>query len=87
MKIPKTIEDATLELISMINDEDKKRIKNKEISASSLHHTLGTWVRNNWGLWTGSILSEKLSNKGIVHPDDMSYELINNMIKSIRYDY
>jgi hypothetical protein len=30
------------------------------------------WIRNNWGLWKGSRLSEYFNNIGIYHPDDMS---------------
>ncbi len=36
------------------------------------HHGLGTWIRNNWGLWEGSRLSVWFQKKGIEHPDIMS---------------
>jgi len=36
------------------------------------HHGLGTWIRNNWGLWGGSRLQKYFSDKGITHPDEMS---------------
>ena len=36
------------------------------------HHGLGTWIRNNWGLWGGSRLQKYFTDKGMAHPDDMS---------------
>ncbi len=36
------------------------------------HHGLGTWIRNEWGLWGGSRLRRYFREKGLFHPDDMS---------------
>ena len=36
------------------------------------HHGLGTWIRNNWGLWGGGPLRDDLQGLGLSHPDDMS---------------
>jgi hypothetical protein len=41
--------------------------------SSAYHHTLGRWIRNNWGLWSGeSKLAEWFKSLGIEHADDMS---------------
>ena len=32
----------------------------------------GLWMRNNWGLWGGSRLSNYFNKLGVFHPDDMS---------------
>ena len=40
-----------------------------------LHHTLGRYIRNNWGFWDVNQKTELkawFSNLGINHPDDMS---------------
>jgi hypothetical protein len=34
--------------------------------------SLGLWIRNNWGLWSGSRLQAYFRNLGINHPDSMS---------------
>ncbi|SYZ74492.1 hypothetical protein TRIP_C90120 [Candidatus Zixiibacteriota bacterium] len=36
------------------------------------HFRLGMWIRNNWGLWGRSRLSNWFNAQGIKHPDDMS---------------
>lgn len=36
------------------------------------HHGIGQWIRNNWGLWTGSTLRNALVELGLTHADDMS---------------
>lgn len=36
------------------------------------HFSTGMWMRNEWGLWSGSRLSRWFNDRGIFHPDDMS---------------
>jgi hypothetical protein len=36
------------------------------------HHTVGRWIRNNWGLWSGGPLKDYLEELGFAHPDVMS---------------
>lgn len=38
----------------------------------NLHMGLGMWLRNNWGLWSGSRLAKWFNERRIWHPDDMS---------------
>ena len=48
----------------------------------SFHHGLGTWIRNNWGLWGGySNLSRYFTKNNIHHPDDMSAILLKSFKK------
>lgn len=72
--IPKDLGEAFLEL-----DKELPEIDRKEMAALktrndmiTYHHGLGTWLRNNWGLWGGSRLQKYFTDKGIGHPDDMS---------------
>ena len=46
-----------------------------------MHDSLGRWIRNEWGLWTGSELKDELMGKGFNHPDDMSNYIIEEFIK------
>ncbi len=50
--IPTDVQDAHNELDRMLSDTVKVQIKNGEPS----HFGLGTWMRNNWGLWAGGRL-------------------------------
>ena len=71
--IPEDLESAFKELSSMLSpiliDEMKN---NSEEDMIQYHRGLGMWLRNNWGLWGSSKLSNYFKNIGINHPDDMS---------------
>jgi hypothetical protein len=79
--IPKTVDDAISTLERILSDEDREYLL--ENGAISMHDSLGRWIRNEWGLWTGSELKDELMNlnKGLNHPDDMSNYIIEEFIK------
>ena len=77
--IPKTVDDAVKTLAKIISKEDRDYIL--ENGAISVHHSMGRWIRNEWGLWTGSELKNELKKKGFEHPDDMSNYIIEEFIK------
>lgn len=72
--IPKNLEECFIELNKVLKPKEIDAIKNlKDRNETILyHHGLGTWLRNNWGLWGGSRLQLYLIEKGIRHPDEMS---------------
>jgi len=72
--IPKDSDDCFKELKKMFDDSDLKDFveNSKEEDMCMQHHYLGRHLRNDWGLWAGSRLSEWFNNKGIKHADDMS---------------
>ena len=86
---PQTFDDAVIALDRIINKETKEYIRSQsdaESAATSLHSTLGRYLRNKWGLWSNSNLYKYIkTNKGIDHPDDMSHEIIvafcRNLVK------
>jgi hypothetical protein len=47
------------------------------------HFSLGMWMRNNWGLWHGSRLSEYFNEHGVHHPDDMSGIILSSYWNSL----
>lgn len=77
--VPKTVDEAISTLAKIISKEDKQYII--ENGAISMHHTLGRWIRNEWGLWTNSELKNELTKKGFTHPDDMSNYIIEEFVK------
>ena len=79
--IPKTVDEAVKTLDKIISKEDRDYLL--ENGAISMHDSLGRWIRNEWGLWTGSELKDELMNmhKGLNHPDDMSNYIIEEFIK------
>lgn len=42
------------------------------------HFSLGMWIRNNWGLWSGSRLSKYFNDMEVFHPDDMSSIILDS---------
>lgn len=77
--IPKTVDEAVKTLAKIVSKEDRDYLL--ENGAISMHHSLGRWIRNEWGLWTGSELKNELKKKGFEHPDDMSNYIIEEFIK------
>lgn len=78
---PKTVDEAVKTLAKIVSKEDREYLL--ENGAISMHDSLGRWIRNEWGLWTGSELKDELMNmnKGLNHPDDMSNYIIEEFIK------
>lgn len=72
--IPTDINDCINQLNSFWNDSIRTEISKMERDefAGTAHFGIGLWMRNNWGLWSGSRLSEYFNELGIDHPDDMS---------------
>lgn len=71
--IPKTLEDAFAELDRILSAEVREEMRaGPEEDMIEYHHGLGTWMRNEWGLWADSRLSAYFESLGIHHPDDMS---------------
>jgi hypothetical protein len=77
--IPKTVDEAISTLEKILSDEDREYLLKN--GAISMHDSLGRWIRNEWGLWTGSELKNELKKKGFEHPDDMSNYIIEEFIK------
>lgn len=80
MPDPTTLEEAIIELDSILGDEDRahvRTLKDEGKVATALHHTLGRHLRNQWGLWRSSALAQHLRDEHrITHPDDMSHFII-----------
>jgi hypothetical protein len=76
--IPVNLEDCFKSLNEVLKKEDIETIKNLKSRTEVIqyHHGLGTWLRNNWGLWGGSRLQQYLIKKGLNHPDDMSHSIL-----------
>jgi len=80
MIIPNNLKEAIKELDTELLDEDKEYIL--EHGSLAVHHSLGRWIRNNWGLWNEEYteLKKDLRERGYEHPDDMSNYIIEKFI-------
>lgn len=78
--IPKNLEESFLELDKLLKEIDKKEMQSlkKRDDMIQYHMGLGMWMRNNWGLWSGSRLQKYFTVKKITHPDDMSSVILHH---------
>jgi hypothetical protein len=71
--IPTDLDDCFKELKKMLPADLVEKMKSgPEKDMIKYHFGLGTWMRNNWGLWSQSRLREYFQKQGLQHPDDMS---------------
>lgn len=85
MKQPETFEQCFEILDSELNDEQKLEIIKSPIS---VHHSVGRWIRNNFGFWTKTnlTLTEKLQLlTGSDHPDDWSHYLLTQYKQHLEF--
>lgn len=71
LPIPKDLDEAIEVLATQENIEFILKCTEKEFLGHA-HHGFGTGIRNNWGLWRGSVLAKWFKERGIHHADDMS---------------
>ncbi|MCU0239409.1 MAG: hypothetical protein MUC29_08200 [Pyrinomonadaceae bacterium] len=76
--IPNDLDESFVELDKMLHPKFIEKYKTGEINSVDLHHGLGMWLRNNWGLWAGERLAKYFNNLEIFHPDDMSSIILNS---------
>ncbi len=80
--IPKNMQEVFEFFDKELSEEDKQELK--EQPAIRFHHSLGRWIRNNFGLWEQSELKAWLIDKSFTHPDDMSNYIIEEYQKHLK---
>ena len=72
--IPVDLNDCLKQLNAMFADSIKTKIKTltEDEFSGKYHFSFGMWMRNNWGLWKGSRLSNYFNSLGVYHPEDMT---------------
>lgn len=81
-KIPTNLEECIKKLDTQLSEDDKQFLIDND--ALAVHHTLGRYIRNNWGLWKDSELKQNIQKLGYEHPDDMSNFIIKEYIKHLK---
>lgn len=71
-KVPTNLTEA-FELLNLLEGLNEFKSTDEKQAIACCHHSLGQWIRNNWGLWRKEgRLYEYLTSIGLYHPDDMS---------------
>ncbi|MDD4182857.1 MAG: hypothetical protein PHT53_03445 [Candidatus Omnitrophica bacterium] len=82
--IPENLNDCFTELKRMLSPELIKEMQaGAEADMAKYHHGLGMWIRNNWGLWSGSRLKTYFNNLEVRHPDDMSSIILDSLWRTL----
>lgn len=69
-----TIEGIANDVITKLHEEDQVYIAKKSLEdARSMHHSLGQWIRNTYGLWHENSLTERWRT------DESSHKLIDGV--------
>ena len=76
--IPADMTDCFRQLDKLLDKEDRDAMAAKDSANDMIayHFGLGMWMRNNWGLWGGSRLQQYMISRGVLHPDSMSSEIL-----------
>jgi len=83
--VPKDLDECFAELKKLLPKAQIEEMKKgSEEDMIQYHHGLGTWLRNNWGLWKGSQLSKWFNETGIRHPDDMSGIILDSFWRHLK---
>lgn len=90
--LPTNIEECMVQLDTCTNDTIKDWIRcvTLEEYSCELHHSIGRYIRNKWGLWGESELSSFFHHNKINHPDDMSSIILGcfyQMVNTSQYNY
>lgn len=76
LSIPTDLDAAVMQLMVLLDDANQlESFESKTLHecAGLYHHSLGTYIRNEWGLWgSETALSKHLESLGIFHGDDKS---------------
>jgi hypothetical protein len=77
--VPKDLAAALVELDHMLPQELRDEMRrDPDPRLIKYHFSLGLWIRNEWGLWSGSHLAAHLQELGLFHPDDMSVLILES---------
>ena len=76
---PRTLDECFAVLAKKLPAETLVEMqRGSEDDMSRYHHGLGTWLRNNWGLWDRGPLYQHFHALGLNHPDDMSGVILDS---------
>lgn len=89
-KVPRNLEETFVFLDRDMSKEDHAAFMNSAFDDITMWHmNFGMWIRNRWGLWSGSELSNYMRYLGFTHPDDMSTAIMEaywSKVHNVPYD-
>jgi hypothetical protein len=84
MPLPKTLDEAVAQLLAVLSDVDKAKVRETpEDDLIMFHHGWGAGIRNDFGLWGRN--PELLRSCGRVHPDDAAMVIIRAVWQRLQH--
>jgi hypothetical protein len=80
--VPRDIKGCLQVLDRLLSEQDRTTLKT--IGAVEAHFSLGTWIRNNWGMWAGSRLYAYFERSGLSHPEGQSGLILDTYVRYLR---
>lgn len=80
---PTNLEECLYELSKFPQNLQDLKSKPEE-DMIEFHHSVGRWIRNNWGLWTKGPLYYYFLDLGLFHPDDMSSIILTSYHRHLK---
>src|SRR3989338_2227709 len=82
---PRTLKEAVKLLLGGLSEHAKLGLKQATgEDLDVLHATLGTTIRNDFGLWSGNTMLLKACGSETMHPDDASMVIIKAARRELR---
>lgn len=83
---PRSLKEAVIMLLKGLSEHAKLGLKQAsgEEQLAVLHATLGTTIRNEFGLWRGNTALLKACGSETMHPDDASMVIIKATRRELR---
>jgi hypothetical protein len=89
---PSTVEDTVGKLLTVLKPQQQQQIRDtNEKRVICFCHGLGTWIRNQFGLWRGNQKLLKSCSEGStqekppnLHPDSASMVIVNALWRRLR---
>ncbi len=84
-KTPRTLEEAVTVLRQVLKKKDLENIRDKkEADLIMLHHGLGTYIRNGFGLWRDNQQLREACGGPTLHPDSASMVIIKALWRDLK---
>lgn len=82
--IPRNLDEALRQLHQWLGSDLLDAVARRTEADLAAHHFgLGLWIRNCWGLWSGSPLARYFRDLDITHPDDMSAIVLRSLWREL----
>lgn len=84
---PETLDEAVEQLLKQLSWQTMESLRDTPEAhiLSCFHHSLGTSIRNRYGLWQGNLSLLDSCGSTMMHPDDASAAIIKALWRRLQF--